>query len=97
MFRSIVFFFFFQAEDGIRDTSVTGVQTCALPISRKNVAEVHVLAVNSSSRVVILLHDGTFERQAGEHTLRARVGQHFSVHLPVSSGGRVTANRACSN
>src|SRR5215210_7287285 len=26
-------FFFFQAEDGIRDTSVTGVQTCALPIS----------------------------------------------------------------
>src|SRR5437764_9439789 len=29
----VVFFFFFQAEDGIRDTSVTGVQTCALPIS----------------------------------------------------------------
>ena len=28
-----VFFFFFQAEDGIRDWSVTGVQTCALPIS----------------------------------------------------------------
>src|SRR5438046_4187239 len=26
-------FFFFQAEDGIRDWSVTGVQTCALPIS----------------------------------------------------------------
>src|SRR5205809_5183046 len=28
------FFFFFQAEDGIRDVAVTGVQTCALPISR---------------------------------------------------------------
>src|SRR2546427_3857014 len=28
------FFFFFQAEDGIRDLTVTGVQTCALPISR---------------------------------------------------------------
>src|SRR5207248_11263191 len=28
-----VFFFFFQAEDGIRDRTVTGVQTCALPIS----------------------------------------------------------------
>ncbi|EKN64830.1 hypothetical protein BAZO_12599, partial [Schinkia azotoformans LMG 9581] len=26
-------FFFFQAEDGIRDIGVTGVQTCALPIS----------------------------------------------------------------
>src|SRR5215213_3190381 len=29
-----MFFFFLQAEDGIRDWSVTGVQTCALPISR---------------------------------------------------------------
>src|SRR5260221_9029710 len=29
-----VFFFFFQAEDGIRDHCVTGVQTCALPIFR---------------------------------------------------------------
>src|SRR6266699_4499277 len=28
-----MFFFFFQAEDGIRDADVTGVQTCALPIS----------------------------------------------------------------
>src|SRR5207248_4939511 len=27
------FYFFFQAEDGIRDRTVTGVQTCALPIS----------------------------------------------------------------
>src|SRR6266853_4686585 len=27
-----MFFFFFQAEDGIRDLTVTGVQTCALPI-----------------------------------------------------------------
>src|SRR2546421_574077 len=29
----VLFFFFFQAEDGIRDLIVTGVQTCALPIS----------------------------------------------------------------
>src|SRR3989449_9171625 len=28
----LFFFFFFQAEDGIRDVAVTGVQTCALPI-----------------------------------------------------------------
>src|SRR2546430_2913730 len=32
----IVFFFFFQAEDGIRDLTVTGVQTCALPIFNPN-------------------------------------------------------------
>src|SRR5438034_7358988 len=31
---SLFVFFFFQAEDGIRDHCVTGVQTCALPISR---------------------------------------------------------------
>src|SRR5256886_3000328 len=32
------FFFFFQAEDGIRDLTVTGVQTCALPISLQPLA-----------------------------------------------------------
>src|SRR3712207_7893591 len=31
--------FFFQAEDGIRDIGVTGVQTCALPISRWRVPD----------------------------------------------------------
>src|SRR5438046_9524274 len=40
-----LFCFFFQAEDGIRDWSVTGVQTCALPISsvhdRESVAAFH--------------------------------------------------------
>src|SRR5205085_8592973 len=34
LFFFFFFFFFFQAEDGIRDLTVTGVQTCALPISR---------------------------------------------------------------
>src|SRR5256885_10968602 len=32
-FGRVLFLFFFQAEDGIRDYKVTGVQTCALPIS----------------------------------------------------------------
>src|SRR6478609_6703798 len=41
----IVFFFFFQAEDGIRDKLVTGVQTCALPISD---AEAEVVEVEQS-------------------------------------------------
>src|SRR6266404_6654846 len=39
------FFFFFQAEDGIRDKLVTGVQTCALPI----------LGVTRGDRVAVLL------------------------------------------
>src|SRR6266536_896350 len=33
-YRAVGFFFFFRAEDGIRYPLVTGVQTCALPISR---------------------------------------------------------------
>src|SRR2546430_9456710 len=33
----IISFFFFQAEDGIRDLTVTGVQTCALPIYRESI------------------------------------------------------------
>src|SRR5260364_451235 len=36
------FFFFFQAEDGIRDDLVTGVQTCALPICRTAAPEMGV-------------------------------------------------------
>src|SRR2546430_4709076 len=32
---AVLLFFFFQAEDGIRDLTVTGVQTCALPISSR--------------------------------------------------------------
>src|SRR2546429_4899949 len=42
LYVSCVYFFFFQAEDGIRDVAVTGVQTCALPIcdaTRRAVAE----------------------------------------------------------
>src|SRR5699024_11627120 len=41
----IIDVFFFQAEDGIRDRNVTGVQTCALPISLQNV---YICKVNTS-------------------------------------------------
>src|SRR5690606_41080610 len=42
-------FFFYQAEDGIRDFHVTGVQTCALPISEKKSSMRH-LSDNQSAR-----------------------------------------------
>src|SRR5690348_17548455 len=50
------FFFFFQAEDGIRDGRVTGVQTCALPISQCVLRRYLGCAtsVGSSGRRVIL-------------------------------------------
>src|SRR2546426_4872135 len=43
------FFFFFQAEDGIRDYKVTGVQTCALPISQAIKVDVRVIAATNKS------------------------------------------------
>src|SRR5262244_2150018 len=44
----MLFFFFFQAEDGIRDWSVTGVQTCALPIFGLLQADAGVVWVNGA-------------------------------------------------
>src|SRR2546422_6864468 len=45
-------FFFFQAEDGIRDVAVTGVQTCALPISKFQEAQIlRHRAVKQSKRM----------------------------------------------
>src|SRR5256885_17088491 len=41
----MVLFFFFQAEDGIRDYKVTGVQTCALPISLSFAAPAPLVAL----------------------------------------------------
>src|SRR5256885_9952916 len=49
---SIFFVFFFQAEDGIRDYKVTGVQTCALPISRTAAAEPAAAAWAASAAAV---------------------------------------------
>src|SRR2546422_4406558 len=45
----LFFFFFFQAEDGIRDVAVTGVQTCALPILVKQ-----ALTINPALKVAAL-------------------------------------------
>src|SRR2546427_1189709 len=48
------FFFFFQAEDGIRDLTVTGVQTCALPISYDTGRPASSLASLATSRTVTI-------------------------------------------
>src|SRR5438552_13111583 len=62
-------FFFFQAEDGIRDDLVTGVQTCALPISGSlGTVEFRVSctadAQKSFTRGVALLHSFTYTESA---------------------------------
>src|SRR5207249_6729312 len=45
--------FFFQAEDGIRDRNVTGVQTCALPIFKGMPGVRHVVPVGDSAVAVV--------------------------------------------
>src|SRR5688572_31228855 len=71
------FFFFFQAEDGIRDLTVTGVQTCALPICGRDqpgagradrVAERDRAAVD-----VHALHVGLVNRRPRKHDRRERL------------------------
>src|SRR5690554_7432918 len=48
---SVEYGFFFQAEDGIRDADVTGVQTCALPISKiEELSEEYFFIGNSGRR-----------------------------------------------
>src|SRR2546430_11759534 len=48
------FFFFFQAEDGIRDLTVSGVQTCALPILRVSVLSAALSSARDFAPVRIL-------------------------------------------
>src|SRR5258707_10952573 len=58
------FFFFFQAEDGIRDIGVTGVQTCALPIFHHKM----FFRPRRDARAL-------FDRRAGGETGGARAGR----------------------
>src|SRR6266536_1421884 len=59
-----VSFFFFQAEDGIRDPLVTGVQTCALPILQRFAAEL----ITDRPQIVY-----PFAHQIGRASCRERV------------------------
>src|SRR2546422_3755982 len=68
-FLSFFFFFFFQAEDGIRDVAVTGVQTCALPISAATVRHSRATACASLRREL------TGEPDAGKSACPVRGGE----------------------
>src|SRR5258706_8677859 len=77
--------FFFQAEDGIRYWSVTGVQTCALPISLPRILPIEdaeasdVLTKSFRKRGITVL--------AGAKVLKAAVGA-AEVTLDVEAGGK---------
>src|SRR5258708_18920497 len=82
-----LFFFFFQAEDGIRDDLVTGVQTCALPISprRQGGGSVHAPEPTASGAaepavVVAIEQDRSGSRRSIQPALRRDVGPQRMPH-----------------
>src|SRR5256885_6917110 len=82
----IFFFFFFQAEDGIRDYKVTGVQTCALPIFLAYTGDEHTLPVvraeYSDPRVLAL------PLECGVTTIAAHCGTKSGLFDPERSEER---------
>src|SRR5207249_6417477 len=58
--RDFLYLFFFQAEDGIRDRNVTGVQTCALPISHR--AAVFLMELDQISSWIMSRSDDRFRQ-----------------------------------
>src|SRR3954449_9470403 len=62
----LVFCVFFQAEDGIRDESVTGVQTCALPISRRS-SDLRDESVTGVQTCALPIEEHTSELQSHSH------------------------------
>src|SRR5438046_4680254 len=84
----VLFFFFFQAEDGIRDWSVTGVQTCALPISLRLHQRRHLASVHRVDAAIALGRREQHRRVAhsGPHVVIRRVAR--SEERRVGKEGR---------
>src|SRR5437879_7662366 len=86
------FFFFFQAEDGIRDTSVTGVQTCALPIC----AEQGGLHVNESEFIAEVIDPVSGVAASEGELVLTNLGRAGSPAIRYRTGDRVrVANAPC--
>src|SRR2546422_2686657 len=90
IFISCVFFFFFQAEDGIRDVAVTGVQTCALPISARMAYETYHTPAKYLENYERLI-EATWERKLASRTAHPSEFPEISTGSvgglgPISSG-----------
>src|SRR5260370_23212984 len=78
-------FFFFQAEDGIRDSSVTGVQTCALPICW-NPRVSSGAAKRSDERPLRAKAQG-FQPAAPFHAVLGRIQQEAAIRVACQTCG----------
>src|SRR5438034_11303319 len=75
------FFFFFQAEDGIRDHCVTGVQTCALPIYPLRKSEIVNRKYEMEMAFSRGLYTGWFRGANNQELVHARFGKKRGVYL----------------
>src|SRR5690606_40867421 len=90
-----LFLFFFQAEDGIRDFHVTGVQTCALPISYE-----HALGLADANRLTFVHPYDDPDVIAGQGTigmeiLRQHAGPLDAIFVPIGGGGLKIGRASC--
>src|SRR5207248_5370738 len=69
--------FFFQAEDGIRDRTVTGVQTCALPIFKA-----------SGGKWLLITESAIDETYCGTHLGQRAEGGTYRIKFPDPGEGR---------
>src|SRR3989449_5860752 len=80
LLRFLCFFFFFQAEDGIRDVAVTGVQTCALPILLRILPDAEgLLRFRSIDEAAKALAAAESDYERHGRAARALVEEHFDA------------------
>src|SRR2546430_6828160 len=80
LMEPLVLFFFFQAEDGIRDLTVTGVQTCALPILVTKEPRTWHARMRSSIITGVLVASESSKPRSTISTIFGRLGRGSSSH-----------------
>src|SRR5437764_3887929 len=95
----LILFFFFQAEDGIRDTSVTGVQTCALPIcSSSNITAIARAIVADPTVMLLDEPTGQLDAKSSQEVLALlqRLNNEFNKTIVIVTHDAHAADRAKS-
>src|SRR5207249_6355550 len=85
--------FFFQAEDGIRDRNVTGVQTCALPIFRLR-REIRALLKKVNVPAIFITHDQEEALELGDRIAVINVGHIEQIGTPYEIYNHPTTERS---